>query len=204
MPKVIALAQQKGGVGKSTLAIHMGCEIARRGHRVAIVDLDPQGTVTKWQSRRSTPWPIVIPTTVAKLSETLAGLQGNDFIVLDLPGRRGPDVTAGLRAADLILVPARPLDIDIEASGETIATAQRLRKRYAFVMTAAPFGGRRATDFIGMIRQRGLPVISAIIQERFAYPDAINAGLGVNEYAPKGAANIEMSLFTTEVLKELS
>ena len=204
MPKVIALAQQKGGVGKSTLVIHMGCEIARRGHRVAIVDLDPQGTVTKWQSRRSTPWPIVEPTTIAKLSETLAGLQGNDFIILDLPGRRGPDVTAGLRAADLILVPARPLDIDIEASGETIATAQRLRKRYAFVMTAAPFGGRRATDFIGMIRQRGLPVISAIIQERFAYPDAINAGLGVNEYAPKGAANIEMSLFTTEVLKELS
>lgn len=202
MPKVIALAQQKGGVGKSTLAIHIATELTRRGHKVAIVDLDPQGTVTKWQTRRSDPWPVVIPTTITRLGDALKGLQGNDFIILDLPGRRGPDVTGGLRVADLILVPARPLDIDIEASGETIATAQRLRKRYAFVMTAVPFGGKRAVEFIEMIRQRNLPVIDAIVMERFAYPDAINAGMGVSQYDNKAGA--EIAALTTAVLKEMS
>jgi chromosome partitioning protein len=201
VPRVIALAQQKGGVGKSTLAIHMAVELTQRSRRVAIVDLDPQGTVTKWRTRRTADWPQVVAVDTVRLAAVMEALKDMDFIFLDLPGRRGPDVTAGLRAADMILVPARPLDIDIEASGETIASAQRMKKPYAFAMTAAPFSGKRAQDFIHMIQDRGYPVVPVFVSERFAYPDAINAGLGVSEFEPNGKAAAEISVFTTAVLK---
>lgn len=201
MPRIIALAQQKGGVGKSTLAIHMAVELTVRGKSVAILDLDPQGTVTKWRARRSVEWPIVARSDAAGLDKVMKALPALDFIFLDLPGRRGPDMLAGMRIADFILVPARPLGIDIEASGETIAAAQRMNKPYAFVMTVVPPDGRRATEFTKLISERGLPVLPAVIGQRLAYPDAIAEGLGVAEYEPNGRAAAEMAAFTQAVVR---
>lgn len=203
MPSVIALAQQKGGVGKSTLAIHMAVEMTERGRRVAIVDLDPQGTAMKWRSRRVAEQPIVVSSEPARLSKTIADLADYQFVFLDLPGRRSPGVNEGLRLSDFVIVPARPLDIDIEASFETIAACQRMKRPYAFAMTSAPPGGRRAKQFTNMIREKGLPVIPAIVTELLAYPDAITEGLGVSEWEPDGKASAEISVFTTAVLKEL-
>jgi chromosome partitioning protein len=203
VPSIIALAQQKGGVGKSTLAIHMSVELSRRGKRVAIVDLDPQGTVMKWRTRREAPDPLVVTSEITTLKKRIEELGTCDFIVLDLPGRRGPDVTSGLRMSDMILVPSRPLDIDIEASGETIATCQRLGKRYAFVMTVVPPAGKRAHDFTDGMTARGYPVIPAIIMDRLDYPDAISEGLGVTEFRPNGKAAAEIAVFATAVMKEM-
>lgn len=203
---VIALAQQKGGVGKSTLAIHMAVELAQRGRRVAIIDMDPQGTVTKWAKRRdraARPWPIVSTSGPTQLESELSALSEMHFVFLDTPGKRAADVNLGMRAADLIIIPARPLDIDIEASAETLAAAQRLKKAYAFAMTAAPPGGRRASEFAALISAKGFPVIPAVITERLAYPDAISEGLGISEWEPNGKAAAEISVFTTAVLKGL-
>ncbi len=200
---VIALAQQKGGVGKSTLAIHMAVELKQRNWKVAIFDMDPQGTATKWAARRNQQWPQVSAADALQLGPKLAAMKGMDCILLDLPGRRAADVNEGMRLASFIIVPARPLDIDLEASGQTIASARRMNKRFAFAMTAAPPGSRRALEFTEMIKSRGLPVIPAVITERLDYPDAIAEGLGVLEWRPASKAAAEMSIFTTAVLKEL-
>jgi chromosome partitioning protein len=204
MPIIIAYAQQKGGVAKSTTAANMGVELTIRGKSVAIVDLDhQQGTIMKWRGRREETWPMVVKGEAASLSETLSGLADMDFILLDLPGRRGPEMLAGMRAADFVIIPARPLDVDIEASGPTVAAAQRLGKRYAYAMVVVPPDGRRAREYIQNIIKRGLPVLPAIITARLAYPDAITEGLGVAEYEPNGQAAAEMSAFTTAVMREL-
>jgi len=203
---VIALAQQKGGVGKSTLAIHMAVELAQRGRRVAIIDMDPQGTVTKWASRRDRtvkPWPIVATSGALNLEAELSALREMHFVFLDMPGKRAADVNLGMRLADLVIIPARPLDIDVEASAETVAAAQRMKKAYAFALTASPPGGKRASEFTALMQAKGLPIIPAVITERLAYPDAISEGLGVSEWEPAGKAAAEISVFTTEVLKEL-
>jgi chromosome partitioning protein len=175
--------------------------LVKRGKRVTILDIDPQGTVMKWRKRRERIWPAVSASDAVRLPQALAGLRDMDFILLDLPGRSGPDMTAGMRLADMILVPSRPLDIDIEASGETVAAAQRLGKTYAFAMTVAPPTGRRTKEFSDMLRARGYPVVPASITERLAYPDAISEGLGVAEYEPNGKAAAEISAFTAEILK---
>lgn len=203
MPSIIALAQQKGGVGKSTLAIHMAVELTQRSIRVAIIDLDPQGTAMKWRLRRAAERPTVVSSEPARLSQTIALEADAEIILLDLPGRRSPGVNEGLRLSDFVIVPARPLDIDIEASFETIAACQRMKRRYAFAMTSVPPGGRRAKQFTDMIRAKGLPVIPATVTELLAYPDAIAEGLGVSEWEPGGKAAAEISIFTTAVMKEL-
>jgi chromosome partitioning protein len=201
--KVIALAQQKGGVGKSTLAIHMAVELVHRKKVVAIIDLDPQASVAKWANRREAVQPIVVASENAQLGKHLAKFkdEGFDFVILDLPGRRAPAVTDGIKVADLVIIPARPLDMDIEASGETLGTVQRLRKKYAFVMSIAPAQGARTKDFATALEAHGHTVLPVFVIERLALPDAIAEGLGVVEYQPKGKAAIEIAAFTDAVLE---
>jgi chromosome partitioning protein len=203
--QVIALAQQKGGVGKSTLAIHMAVELCRRGKRVSILDLDPQATVIKWASRRDSNWecPEVSSTDPQRLEGKLMVRkhQEFDYVFLDLPGRRAAGVNEGMRHANFVIIPSRPFDIDLEASGDTVAAAQRIGVPYAFAMTVVPPVGKRAREFSAILKERGLPVIPAIVIERITYPDAIAEGLGVAEYEPNGKAAAEMAAFTTAVLK---
>ena len=125
---VIALAQQKGGVGKSTVAIQVAVELNRRKRRAAVIDLDPQASVVKWGERRKREEPIVMPSNGPSLAGSLVHLRGNgvEFAFLDLPGRNSPLTNDGMRAANLVLVPARPDEMDIEASGETVAAATAL------------------------------------------------------------------------------
>lgn len=203
--KVIALAQQKGGVGKSTLAIHMAVELVHRKKVVAIIDLDPQSSVAKWAGRRETEQPRVVASENAQLGKYLTNFKAErfDYVILDLPGRRAPAVTDGIKAADFVIIPARPLDMDIEASGETLGTVQRLRKPYAFVMSIAPARGTRTKDFATALETYGHTVLPVFVIERLALPDAIAEGLGAAEYEPKGMAAREIAALTDAVLKVL-
>lgn len=186
---------------KSTLAIHMAVELTTRGKKAAIIDLDPQATVGKWHKRRAAEWPVCACADAAGLAKALQGMNGMDVILLDLPGRRGEEMYAGMRAADFIIVPSRPLDTDLEASGDTIAAAQRLGKPYAFAMTIVPPDGRRAREFMRKIAERGIPILRTFIGQRLSYPDATAAGKGVAEYEPNSKASTEIQAFTIEVMK---
>jgi chromosome partitioning protein len=197
--KIVALAQQKGGVGKSSLAIGLAVVAVAKGKSAAIVELDPQGTVRRWNERRNSPGvkaePAVFSIEPAQLTSTLATLKadGADWVFLDLPGRNAPAVNAGIRVADLVLIPARPLDVDLEASDETVAAAQRLARPYAFVMNITPTRGARAEQWAEGLRKAGHAVAEPIIVERIQVPDAIAEGQGVTEYDPKGKAADELA-----------
>jgi len=197
--KIVALAQQKGGVGKSSLAIGLAVFAVGKGKSAAIVELDPQGTVRRWNERRNSPGvtakPAVLSIEPSQLAGTLATLKtaGTDWVFLDLPGRNAPAVNAGIRVADLVLIPARPLDVDLEASDETIAAAQRLARPYAFVMNITPTRGARAEQWAEGLRKAGHAVAEPIIAERIQVPDAIAEGQGVSEYDPKGKAAEELA-----------
>lgn len=203
--KIIALAQQKGGVGKSSLAIHMAVELTKRGHATVIVDLDPQASVLKWAARRGDKPPRAIACEPTQLQARLIAFnsEGMDYVILDLPGRRAPTVNEGIKASDFVIVPSRPLDMDIEASGETVAIAQRLQRRYAFAMNIVPPRGSRTKEFAAAIVEHGHPVLPAFITDRLAFPDAVSEGKGVSEFDPKGKAAEEIANFTTAVERAL-
>jgi len=118
---------------------------------------------------------------------------GVDWVFIDLPGRSAPVSSAGLMAADFIIVPCRPLDMDIEASVPTVQAAKRARKPYAYLMNISPpqVDKKRARQVAGTLSALGHKVAPPIIVQRILVPDAIASGHGANEADPKSESAAE-------------
>lgn len=190
--RIVALAQQKGGVGKSAAAINLACHAVAAKAKTALIDMDvDQATTLKWSKRRSGDMagPFVAPANATTLKELLIRLKEERFewVFIDLPGRNAAGANAGLVAADIVLVPCRPLDVDIEASVATITAARRAGKRYAYLMNIAPAqkGNLRANQVMLTLAALRHPVVPTIIVQRIAVPDAIAKGRGVIEMETK-------------------
>lgn len=206
--KVVALGQQKGGVGKSAAAINLACQAVAAGHKAAIVDLDSeQGTTRKWRERRNgTEQPSVVSADASSLDAALEALrgQGVEWVFLDLPGRAAHVASAGFKGSHLVLIPCRPLDVDVEASFDTIDRVRRAKVKYAYLMNIAP-GNQdkaRARQVAGILRAHGHTVADAIIVQRIEVPDGISAGQGVNEFRPKSESNKEFAELFAWIKKE--
>lgn len=194
--RVIALANEKGGVGKTSACINLACEVARTGATAAIIDMDPQRSTMSWGKRRgegSNPETVsALPTDLDRTIKAMRNA-GVAFCFLDLPGRSAPVTSVGLKAAHLILIPARPFDMDLEGSKDVVAGALRLKRPYAFLMNIAPPNSNRTRDVTTSLRSAGHKVAPIIIHQRLAVADAVSEGKGVCEWEPKGAAAAEFA-----------
>ncbi len=138
--RVISFVTQKGGSGKTTLTLACAVAAEQDGHRVLIVDLDPQATAEAWYQDRDADSPKLVAATSVDLSEAIARAReaGFDFVLIDTPGRDEPAVATAIRMSDFCVVPCRPSPADMKAIPPTIATIQRLGKPAAFVLTQVP------------------------------------------------------------------
>ena len=204
--RVITVAQQKGGVAKTTLAIHIAAEATRKRRRAVILELDRQGTAYRWSElrpytadstdllkgvdRAKVP-PEVVHADAVRLEAALAALAdaGVDLTVIDLPGTHSPAITPAIRAADFVLIPSRPNETDLVASRETLASVQRLRKPYAYVLTFIPPPGGRETQAREALEEQGHTVAPGGLSLLNDFADAIAAGQTVQERSPKGKAS---------------
>ncbi len=194
--RVIAIGQQKGGVGKSCAACNLACQAVAAGESAVIIDMDAgQDTAIKWGSLREGREPHVMRGDVRSLPHLLAELRKKKikWAFVDLPGRLDTAAGVGISQADLVLIPCRPLPIDVDASISTMLTAQRAEKPFALFMNiVAPQTPKgRAEKMAQYLRENGQTVAPVHIMQRLAVPDAMAVGMGVNEYAPKSAANEE-------------
>jgi chromosome partitioning protein len=194
--KTIALVTEKGGTGKSTLAVHLAVCAARQGKIVAVIDLDPQGSASHWAERRAANAENV-PVVAAKVQElpsllASARAQGADVVILDTAGRQDVTTAHVVEAADLVLVPCRASIYDLEASRHT---AELIRdaggKRAAFVLNAVPSRGARAQEAREALESM-LPVSPVEMHHLVAYSDALNDGQSVEELEPVGKAAQEI------------
>lgn len=186
---VISFVTQKGGSGKTTLAINCGVVASQKGKRALILDMDVQATAETWYQDREDDKPQVIRLVPADLNRALraAREKGFDVVLIDTPGRDEPGAAAAVRASDFCVIPCRPSPADMKATPPTAETIRRLGKRAAFVLTQAPprsFRNREAEKGLSML---GL-VCPVHIVLRNVYQDAQGAGLGVTEYEPDGKA----------------
>jgi chromosome partitioning protein len=194
--KIIALGQQKGGVGKSSSAIMLACRAAEIGDKTAILDMDAeQATALKWFKKRKSGSPHVEVCEAGQLGGQLSRLreEGYMWVFLDLPGRSAPAANAGLVAADLILIPCRPVDTDIEPSGATVQSALRAGKKYSYLMNISPPHRERARakQVQAALRAAGHPVADTIIVQSISIQDAMSAGQGINEKSPGSTSDME-------------
>lgn len=203
---VLALVTQKGGTGKSSLAVSLAVAAAERGLKVAILDTDPQGTAASWHERRRAEAPEVAALSWSALSSRLHALDraGTDLAVIDTPGSDSHATTAAIREAHLCLLPVRPSVADIEAARPTIRELGDRGKAFAFVLNQCPVGGRTART-ANAVRALQLisPVADATLALRADHMDALACGLGVTEHDPRGKAAAEIRDLLDWVLARL-
>ena len=195
--KKIAILGQKGGSGKTTIATALSVRAAQDGHSVALFDLDPQGSATRWSERRDGENPAVVSCQIFMLAKMLAKAEegGADFAIIDTPGKIEQAAVEAAKVADLVLIPVRATAFDLDALKELRALLAIAGDPPAYaVINAAPVQGRRHEDARAVIEQmHHLKVAPVHLCQRNAFSDSIIAGQTVNEYEPKGKAAAEVS-----------
>ena len=196
---VITLASRKGGAGKSTLTAHLAACAHAAGRRCLLIDADPQGSLTLWQSLRKDGQP-PLENAARGIDRALAfaGIDGFDWVFIDTAPTMWVVVQEAIRAATLVVIPARPGFFDLNAVRETVATARERDKPYAVVLNAAP--SRRDDKEAPMVAhsrafldKHGIPVWHGQISQRTAYALTLAAGASACELAPESAAAAEVA-----------
>lgn len=202
---VLTLVTQKGGSGKSTLAVGIAVAAVGNGERVAIVDADPQGTISKWIERRGHPHPRVVRVAdPAEIERALVSLEaeGIRLTVIDTAATNNALAMRAIARADLCLIPVRPSPADIEAAIPTLIAIRRLSRRFAFVLNQTPARGCRLSEAATSLNSLGVLALPYVGQ-RNDHQDALGAGLGVTEFAQEGRASEEIHELWRWVLKTL-
>ena len=198
--RTIVLATQKGGSGKSTLAIGLALAAQQAGHRVRLIDTDPQATLSSWQCRRGFAEPLVETIRDAdNVGQRLPALErgGVTLTIIDTASGVTTATKAAIGCADLCLIPARPSLADIEATKPTLRIIRAGMKPFAFILNQTPIRGNRihlAAGALGDETSRDMVDIVAqpFIAMRNDHQDALAAGLAVSEYDAFGKASEEI------------
>lgn len=198
MAFILAVAQRKGGAGKSTLAANLAAALAGQGAPVTVIDIDPQRTLSHWHRERAQHGERFPALALESPSGwRLPGIverrrREPGFIILDTPPHNEADAKLAIRAADLVLVPLQPSRADLWAMDATLELATAERRPYRLLLNRLPASGRLRDAVLAELMERKLPVLEQSLGNRAAYAEALARGLGVTEAAPRGLAAAEM------------
>lgn len=181
--RVVAVFSQKGGSGKSTVSIHLAV-MAGRGHKVLLVDADPQGTVSAWGAQRSKPEPMVVHAGSETLAEVLsvAKLEQYELVIVDCPPHAIAGTAAMLRLVDHVVVPVQPTMPDLAATRRSVALISAAHRPLSFVINRAPPRAAEVLQAQEALADAG-PVSPTSFGDRRAYARALTDSLAVSEYA---------------------
>jgi len=208
MGKVIAVAQQKGGAGKTMLAAQLAVALAETAS-VAVLDIDPQGSLTIFGKLRAAAPKAAHEVTFAatagwRLTTELDKLKSrHDYVLIDTPPVIDTDARRAIRSADLVLVPLNPAPPDLWAAEGTIKLAAEEKRKMALVFNRAPAASRLRKRLETEILARGIVLLDAALGNRAGYANAFADGLGVTEAGPTTQAAEELRALAVAVLGQL-
>jgi chromosome partitioning protein len=211
--KVIALLNQKGGAGKTTLATHLAGEFAMQGQRVTLLDADPQGSALDWAQRRAQSGHGRLYGVFGLARDSLhqeapaIALQA-DFVVIDGPPRVAALARSALLAADLVLIPVQPSAYDVWASHEMVqliteARVFRPQLRAAFVINRRVVGTVIGREARAALADQPFPALQVEVSQRIVFADSVAAGRLAFEVAPSCAAAREIAALAQAVREML-
>jgi chromosome partitioning protein len=207
--KIITVAQQKGGAGKTTLVAQLGIAFAVKGRRVALVDIDPQGSLASWFRIRETNGSAgAITLSSVNGWRTQAAVEKlasqNDVVLVDSPPHAETEAKIAVRAADLVLVPIQPSPMDLWATAPTLALARAEKRPLLIVINRAQARIKLTEDLAMQIMGLGAAVAKSAIGNRVPFAASMLEGKGVLETAPRSKAAGEIAALAKEIMKALS
>ncbi len=197
MGKVIAVAQQKGGAGKTMLTVQLGAALGAEA-RVALLDIDPQGTLSVWGKLRAAASKASADVTVAAVSGWRLGAELErlrkefDYVLIDTPPVIDSDARRAVRAADLVLIPLNPAPPDLWAAEGTLKLAAEEKRPAVLMFNRASAGGRLRKRLEVEMKARGLVLMPVALGNRAGYTQSFADGLGFTEASPNAAAADEL------------
>mgnify|MGYP001210717771 CR=1 FL=1 len=206
--KVICVAQQKGGSGKTTLVVNLGVALARRGLSVALLDTDPQGSLGHWFLRRRAlpqgPGLEFSTSSAWGVSYECEKLRRQaDVILIDTPPKVDADLRPALRESDLVVVPVSASHVDLWATEGVLDLARREGKTPLLVMNRLRPGTRLAAEVTAAAAGLGADVAQATLAGRIVYAETLGEVLGALESPRRGPAGPEIDALADEILRRL-
>ncbi len=206
MGHVITIAQQKGGSGKTTLAVNLAVAFARKGLKVALLDTDPQGSLGRWfltrRDRMGDPGMELSTASAWGVSYECEKLRKlNDLVIIDTPPKVDADLRPALREADLVLIPVASSHVDLWATDGVLDLVSRENRRALVVLNRTKAGTRLAEE-VAQAAGKLAEVAQSRLGQRVVYAETLGNGLGVPE-AGKSAATDEVAALVAEVERVL-
>lgn len=204
--RVFTIAQQKGGAGKTTLVAHLAVAWSARGRRVAVIDIDPQASLTRWAEVRRMArdggdlgfsFVSLAGWRLAAEAERLA--HDHDAVLIDSPPHAETEARIAVRAATLVVIPVQPSPMDLWATRPTLELALREGRPSLLVINRMPPRARLASDMTTKLASLGIGVASATLGNRVAFAETLAEGQGVSEAEPGSPAAQEIVAVGEEV-----
>jgi chromosome partitioning protein len=203
---IIAVASQKGGSGKTTMAGHLAVMADRAGAGpVALVDTDPQGSLSEWWNARTAETPLFARTSTGRLETDIARMRtlGIKLLVVDTPPAIEATITEVIRLCDLVVIPARPSPHDLRAAGATVELIERLGKPMVFVINSATPRARITAEAVMALSQHGT-LAPVIIHQRTGFAASMIDGRTVMEIPGEARSAEEMAQLWDYIMKRLT
>jgi chromosome partitioning protein len=192
---VLALVAQKGGSGKSTMAIHLAIEGHRRGLKTLLIDIDTQASAAKIMDRRGDAPPDVATEAAGRLEKAIQAAKagGYDFVVVDTAPQADRAAAQAAKVANLVLSPVQPSIVDLDAVDATIDVCKLANVPTLFVLNRVPTQGSEIAGTVEAIRRRSMQVADVRWGERKAFRYPFMRGLTAQEVEPGSKAAKEVA-----------
>ncbi|GJE57320.1 ParA family protein [Methylobacterium thuringiense] len=204
--QIITIAARKGGVGKTTLSMHLSVLASAPGAPALLLDTDPQRSLAWWHRLREADVPNLIEADARELPDLVAAAkrEGIKRIIIDTPPHAEDSILGAMRVADLVVVPTRPGPLDLAAVATTLELAERVGKvPLAVINHAPPRTGSAEPAIVAEARaaliSMGATVAETVVANRVSMSHAILTGSTVNEHEPGGKAAAEVESLWNEI-----
>ena len=200
MGHVITFAQQKGGAGKTTLLAHLAASWAEAGRQVAILDLDPQQSLTRWAGLRADPGITLVESKDYRAAlDIKTARKAFDFVLIDCPGAASTLLETIIRESDLIVAPCQPSVMDVWALEPVVETARKSKTPLRILLNRMPPRHGSLEEVLGQLGDARALLLATQFGNRLAYGQALLSGSTANETQPRSTAAAEVAGLRAEL-----